>query len=168
MNGLPHQGRIDALYAWVVQEPDGDEGVCSATMQYLGREMMMPLVGADIDRVKSLRQHARATRMMTGCPVRLVRFSMREDLEELPAEPGFWMNETTGVLAPAIKRLITRQDLSDDDIAAVRGYLRQWIAVETWQGPRVGELRNAIEGLTSRDAIDRWIAIAVEENMDPL
>jgi hypothetical protein len=83
MNGLPHQGRIDALYAWVVQEPDGDEGVCSATMQYLGREMMMPLVGADIDRVKSLRQHARTARIMTGYPVRLVRFSMREDLEEL-------------------------------------------------------------------------------------
>jgi hypothetical protein len=42
---------IDALYAWVATNPDGNEGVCS--MQ-LGA-VHMPLIGADMDRVKSLR-----------------------------------------------------------------------------------------------------------------
>jgi hypothetical protein len=71
---------IDALYAWVATEPSGDEGVCS--MQ-LGA-VHMPLIGADMDRVKSLREHAELVRQATGYPVRLVRFSRREDLEELP------------------------------------------------------------------------------------
>jgi hypothetical protein len=71
---------IDALYAWVATEPDGGEGVCS--MQ-LGA-VHMPLIGADMDRVKSLREPAEFVRRVTGYPVRLVRFSRREDLEELP------------------------------------------------------------------------------------
>jgi hypothetical protein len=71
---------IDALYAWVATEPDGGEGVCS--MQ-LGA-VHMPLIGADMDRVKSLRARAEFVRRVSGCPVRLVRFSRREDLEELP------------------------------------------------------------------------------------
>jgi len=71
---------IDALYAWVATEPDGGEGICSAQ---LGK-LHMPLVGADMDRIKSLRSHAEAVRAASGYPVRLVRFSRREDLEILP------------------------------------------------------------------------------------
>ena len=71
---------IDALYAWVATEPSGDEGVCGAQIG----DTHYPLVGADIDRVKSLRGHAELLREATGYPVRLVRFSRREDLEELP------------------------------------------------------------------------------------
>jgi hypothetical protein len=71
---------IDALYAWVATEPDGGEGVCSAQIG----EIHMPLVGADIDRIKSLRDYAELVRRATGYPVRLLRFSRREDLEELP------------------------------------------------------------------------------------
>jgi hypothetical protein len=71
---------IDALYAWVATEPDGGEGVCSAQLG----DLHMPLVGADMDRIKSLRSYAEAVRAATGYPVRLVRFSRREDLEILP------------------------------------------------------------------------------------
>jgi hypothetical protein len=72
---------IDALYAWVATEKDGSEGVCAHMLPTMG---MVPLVGADMDRIKSLRRFAENARALTGCPVRLVRFSMREDLEELP------------------------------------------------------------------------------------
>jgi len=75
--------KIDALYAWVAQEPDGGEGVCSASMPFLGRETQMPFFGADIDRVKLLRPFAEAVRRATGYPIRLIRFSQRDDLEEL-------------------------------------------------------------------------------------
>jgi hypothetical protein len=71
---------IDSVYAWVVVEPDGGEGVASAQIG----NTHWPLVGADIDRVKSLRALAEAVRRQTGWPVRLVRFSNREELEELP------------------------------------------------------------------------------------
>lgn len=70
---------IDAIYAWVAIEADGSEGVCACQVSGL----MMPLVGADIDRIKSLRRYAEHTSAVTGCPVRLVRFSRREDLEVL-------------------------------------------------------------------------------------
>jgi hypothetical protein len=71
---------IDAIYAWVAKEPDGGEGVCSVQLG----DVHMPLVGADIERVKSVRPYAEMIRQETGYPVRLVRFSRREDLEELP------------------------------------------------------------------------------------
>jgi hypothetical protein len=72
--------RIEAIYAWIAEEPDGGEGVCSAQIG----EVHFPLVGADIDRAKSLRPHAELVRQATGYPVRLVRYGRREDLEELP------------------------------------------------------------------------------------
>jgi len=79
----PGRGKsIDALYAWVATDPDGGEGVCGANIPGLGG--MVPLVGADMDRVKSLRPFAEATRAASAYPVRLVRFSRRDDLELLP------------------------------------------------------------------------------------
>ena len=69
---------IDAMYAWIATEPDGGEGVVAASIG----EWMMPLVGADIDRVKSLRNLAQRVRRQSGYEVRLVRFFGREDLEE--------------------------------------------------------------------------------------
>jgi hypothetical protein len=71
---------IDALFAWVATEPDGGEGVCSAQIG----DIHMPLVGADMDRIKSLRPYAELARRASGYPVRLVRFAHREDLEILP------------------------------------------------------------------------------------
>lgn len=77
----PHTPQtIDALYAWVATEPDGGEGIVAASIG----EWMMPLVGADIDRIKSLRQFAETAHRQSGYPVHLVRFFGREDLEELP------------------------------------------------------------------------------------
>jgi hypothetical protein len=63
----------------VATEPDGGEGVSSAQLG----DIHMPLVDADIDRMKSLRLWAELARKATGYPVRLVRFAHREDLEDL-------------------------------------------------------------------------------------
>lgn len=79
----PGQGQaIEAMYAWVVTEPDGGEGVAGMNIPSLGG--MVPLVGADMDRIMSLRPYAQQVKQLTGYPVRLVRFSSREDLEVLP------------------------------------------------------------------------------------
>jgi hypothetical protein len=77
----PRRGQaIETLYAWIVTEPDGGEGVASAQLG----EIHMALVGADMDRMKSLREFAEMIRRATGYPVRLVRFGSRDDLEILP------------------------------------------------------------------------------------
>ena len=90
------------------------------------------------------------------------------------------MNETGGKLAPAIKRLIDDELLSDDDILLIRAYLRQWIDSPVWdmnpdgsaqsaEARRLlGELRIRARTIKNRLEIDQWIGVAVEFGMDPL
>lgn len=78
----PRTGQsIDAIYAWVATEPDGGEGVIAAALPGIG---ITPLIGADMDRIKSYRSIAEDARAGSGYPVRLVRYGAREDLEVLP------------------------------------------------------------------------------------
>jgi hypothetical protein len=82
--------------------------------------------------------------------------------------PGYWMYETSGALRPAIVAYLKGAPLSQAEIAAIRAYLRQWIAADSWQGPAIEALRAAIDGLNSRQAIRRWLDIALDEDIDPL
>jgi hypothetical protein len=82
MTWKPNTGQtIERLYAWVATEADGGEGVCAMSMP---DGMMMPLVGADMARIESLRAHARSVAVASGCPVRLVEFATRRVLRESP------------------------------------------------------------------------------------
>lgn len=77
----PGQGQaIERLYAWIATEPDGGEGVCSFQLG----DMHMPLIGADMARIESLRGHAAVIAKASGYPVRLVEFSTRRVLREAP------------------------------------------------------------------------------------
>lgn len=82
--------------------------------------------------------------------------------------PCFWMNETSGVLRPAVEAYVIGGPMSVEQIAAMRAYLRQFIEAGCWVGPKVGELRDMIDGLTSRKAITAWLVIAIAEGIDPL
>lgn len=73
---MPKQ--IIDFYAWVATEPDGGEGVPAID---IGGGVIMPLVGADRERVESLRPHAMAVCHMLGHPIKLVRFHGIETLE---------------------------------------------------------------------------------------
>jgi hypothetical protein len=66
--------------------------------------------------------------------------------------PGYWMNETSGVLRPAI-------------IALIDAYLRQWMG-----GPWLGaeDLAARVDGLTTKQAIRKWINDAIDRGIDPL
>jgi hypothetical protein len=77
---------------------------------------------------------------------------------------GYWMNETSGVLRTAVERFLEGDPLTPENIAALRAYLRQWVA-----GPFLGvdRLRAGVDGLTSRKAIDEWLDEALELNIDP-
>jgi len=72
--------KIDAIFAFIsVDEGLEDEGIVAARMG----NMWMPLVGADMDRVESLKPLAVGVARLTGKKIVLAKFSVREDLEEL-------------------------------------------------------------------------------------
>ena len=80
--------------------------------------------------------------------------------------PGFWMNETT-VLQPAVLAYLEGRSLTESDVAAIRAYLRQWINAPAWRGPAIDGLRDAVDSLTNRANIDRWLERAVDAGIDP-
>jgi hypothetical protein len=77
------------------------------------------------------------------------------------------MYETTGTLRPAVEAYCNGL-MAPQHVAAMRAYLRQWMAGAPWAGDRVEELRAKIDKLSSRDEITAWLRVAEEEGIDPL
>ncbi len=73
------QLRIDSMFAFICLDDDGTEGI-PAFMTPGG--IAMPMVGADLQRVDSLRPIARQM-VEAGKKITLVKFSHRETLEEI-------------------------------------------------------------------------------------
>jgi hypothetical protein len=83
--------------------------------------------------------------------------------------PGYWMNETGGVLQPAVRAYLAGEQLNETQIAAIRAYLRQWVMAPAFEGGEDLEaLRQRVDGLNSRAAIAAWLAAADELGIDPL
>lgn len=74
------QERILSLWAFIAKEADGTEGVIGV---YDRRGAWVPLVGADLARVNSLRPVARDSAKRTGRTVTLAHFSVRTDQETI-------------------------------------------------------------------------------------
>jgi hypothetical protein len=97
-----------------------------------------------------------------------------DDYEERPPRPssmsgmGYWMLETSGVLRPTVEAYLRGEDMTAEQIAVMRAYLRQWIFSPAWRGDELNELRRGIDGLTSRAAIEAWINGAQRAGIDPL
>ncbi|GAG78541.1 unnamed protein product [marine sediment metagenome] len=76
--------RIEEMYAFIVEDsgPD-DEGVMAMQtgLGDDGQSLWLPLVGADMARVNSLRSIAQGIGRQIGKKVTLVHFTNREDLE---------------------------------------------------------------------------------------
>lgn len=73
------QLRIDSIYAYTVIDRDGTEGIISWSSP-VGQ---MPLVGADRERMASLRPIAQQVATQMGLPVSMAHFSQRTVLEVL-------------------------------------------------------------------------------------
>ncbi len=82
--------------------------------------------------------------------------------------PGFWRNETTGVLAPAVHAFLAQVPMTGVQIAAMRAYFRQWIAAPGFVGEKVEILRAAVDRLTTQEALDAWYGWAIDAGVDPL
>lgn len=77
--------KITEMFLFIAEDqgPE-DEGVAAFFDRLSG--VMLPLVGADMARVASLRSVAQMIARETGKQIKLVRFSLRENLEVI--EPG--------------------------------------------------------------------------------
>lgn len=83
--------------------------------------------------------------------------------------PRYWRRETSGVLRPAIEAYLAGGPMTGEQIAAMRAYLRQWIAWPAWGGGTVLEvLRESIDCLTDRTSIEWWLDMAETIGIDPL
>lgn len=82
--------------------------------------------------------------------------------------PGYWMNETSGVLRPAVEAYLSGDPMSEDHIAVTRAYLEQWIYAPVWAGAGIVDLRERVGGLTTREAISAWLGDALDAGTDPL
>lgn len=81
--------RIDTIWAYLAWEPDADGRDAEGIAAYLGTDgMWLPMIGADEERVKSLREMAETISFTTGKALRLVRFDRVEVVEEIsPSGP---------------------------------------------------------------------------------
>lgn len=81
--------------------------------------------------------------------------------------PGYWMYETSGVLRPVIEAYLRGDDLSREQIAIMRVYLRQWLT-ERWQGRYVPFLRARVDDIQTMATLRAWLATAESMGIDPL
>lgn len=73
--------RIESVWAFLSVDVDGNEGVIGGP---IGPDRgMIPFIGADEARVKSLLPMVEHIVKLTGRPARLVKFSVREDVREI-------------------------------------------------------------------------------------
>jgi hypothetical protein len=102
-----------------------------------------------------------------GCrgPYSIEGFTLRATRDKVP---GYWMNEVSGELHDAVEALLFNAELKPEHIDLLREYFRQWVGAEGFQGPGIEQLRQMVDGLTTREAVDRWLALALDEGIDPL
>ncbi len=74
------QDRINELFAFVVIDADGTEGVPA----FESNGVLHPMVGADLARAEALLPMARRAARELGRPVTLLRFTVREQLRVIP------------------------------------------------------------------------------------
>lgn len=95
---------------------------------------------------------------------------MREDefdRGDTPVPAGYWMYESSGVLRPAVERYLNGDQLSANDIAAMRTYLRQWIQNGNFRGLEIKMLREIVDSLNTREQIKEWSDLAMTAGCDP-
>lgn len=73
--------RIDELFAFVSSDQDG-EGLIAQTVMIQGQNVFMPFVCADKARMESLKILAKKMAKESGKKIKLIRLSVREEIEE--------------------------------------------------------------------------------------
>jgi hypothetical protein len=80
--------------------------------------------------------------------------------------PGYWRDETSGLLAPAVWRYLRGESLTSHDLSLLRAYLMQWMT-GPFQGESVDALRRQIAVIQTEDDLAHWVSWALDEGIDP-
>jgi hypothetical protein len=72
---------INEIWAYISVDNEGNEGICAFLSNTSGA--MMPMVCADRERVEQLRPIAKQLAKISPYPIKLVKFSLREDVEQI-------------------------------------------------------------------------------------
>ncbi len=81
---------IEAIHAFLAVDEDGEEGVIGM----MTKAGWVPFVAADLKRLEELRPKAEDIALITNKRVRLAKFSIREDIDEIgPGEK--WHSTST-------------------------------------------------------------------------
>lgn len=83
-----------------------------------------------------------------------------------PSMPGYWMDETSGVLAPVVHAYLRGEALDGAQLATFRAYLRQWVL--DLPGAGAMKLRLRIDDLVTTEALRKWLYDALDDGIDPL
>ena len=75
--------KIEELYAFIATDENGQEGICAFQIE---SGLWMPMVGADLKRVDSLRPIAKAIHKATGRQIAVCKFTNRQHLEMIGAK----------------------------------------------------------------------------------
>ena len=83
--------------------------------------------------------------------------------------PGYWMAETSGELAGAVRRYVSGATLAERELELMKAYLRQWTDAPMW-GPSedLDELRIRVQLIETEADIHYCVAELVGLGMDPL
>lgn len=76
--------KITTLTAFVMTDGDGVEGIPAVHKN----GEWMPLIAADQERIESFRPYAQSIARRLNQPIKLVRFSVREELETINSGAG--------------------------------------------------------------------------------
>lgn len=85
----------------------------------------------------------------------------------MTAAPGYWMNETSGLLRPAVEAYLYGRPMTTAHVMAWRAYLRQWMA-GPWQGDDADSLRADIDRIADHATLAAWLDRAAVAGIDPL
>ena len=80
----------------------------------------------------------------------------------------YWKHKNSTALHRAIDLFLCDEPMTDDQIAVVREYFRQWIEDPAWDGPKAKWLRAEIDNLKTHDALFCWRFGAKIHGMDPI
>ena len=98
----------------------------------------------------------------------------RTEPHPAPNNAPYWLRETDGDLAAAMRRYIGREELSVRDVGLIRAYLRKWVDSPIWDvlpsasSRQLSRLRERVFTAGSREQIDECVKTAKELGMNPL
>jgi hypothetical protein len=96
-----------------------------------------------------------------------------------PDPPKYWMNETSGYLARAMRGFIAfpALEMPAEDLGLIRDYIIQWIDSPAWEAnansgagwaEELAELRAAARRIANVRKLNAWLIRAVDCGLDPL